>query len=271
MPGRFFWPNHFYIGGALMQGYPRGARLIVLITVAFFILAAGGCSKTIISHSLGLSRNFGELFYYTWASPSVLDVALQDTLVGENVQVIAGHELSLKGYEESADHADFVISIAYSYEDFSPLSYRLSMLTLNIYGNEGRELLWRGTASGSISIDMASGELYQAVRDILARFPHAVAWDIQLSNRGFSYLQQGEYAQAEHYLERALGENPDNPYALLNMGAVYQNTGRDEEARSAYERLIMLNPPDVAVVSSDSGAKGKTLVDIAKENLEKLQ
>ena len=94
--------------------------------------------------------------------------------------------------------------------------------------------------------------------------------DMQLANQGFASLSKGNYAEAEQYLGQALAENPNNPYALLNMGVVYQNTERKPQAREMYQKLIKLNPPEVASRSNEKGGAGKTLVDIAKDNLEKL-
>ena len=49
--------------------------------------------------------------------------------------------------------------------------YELRILGLNVYRPDGRTLIWRGTASGSISTDAASGDLNKAVQGILAAFP----------------------------------------------------------------------------------------------------
>ncbi|MCX5878996.1 MAG: tetratricopeptide repeat protein, partial [Deltaproteobacteria bacterium] len=50
--------------------------------------------------------------------------------------------------------------------------------------------------------------------------------DMELSNEGFQEISRKNYGQAEVNLKKALSINPDNPYALLNMGVVYQETGR---------------------------------------------
>jgi len=50
-------------------------------------------------------------------------------------------------------------------------SYKLRMLTLNIFRDRDKELVWRGTAFGTIDTDAASGDLKQAVQDILSNFP----------------------------------------------------------------------------------------------------
>lgn len=95
--------------------------------------------------------------------------------------------------------------------------------------------------------------------------------DMQLSNEGFQAISKRDYAQAEGPLKKALSINPDNPYALLNMGVVYQETGRLDKARQMYERLIALQSEEVAEESNSGSFAGKGLVDIAKENLKLLE
>ena len=95
--------------------------------------------------------------------------------------------------------------------------------------------------------------------------------DMELSNEGFQEISRRNYGPAEVQLEKALSINPDNPYALLNMGVVYQETGRLDKARQMYERLIGLQPKDIAEKSNTGSLAGKGLVDIAKENLKLLE
>jgi hypothetical protein len=94
--------------------------------------------------------------------------------------------------------------------------------------------------------------------------------DMELSNEGFQSISEKNYGQAETSLERALSINPENPYALLNMGVVYQETGRLDKARQMYEKLIALQPKDVAEQSNTESFSGKGLADIARENLKLL-
>jgi Flp pilus assembly protein TadD len=94
--------------------------------------------------------------------------------------------------------------------------------------------------------------------------------DMQLADQGFEALTQGRYGDAENYLDKALAINPNNPYALLNLGVVYENTKRFEKAKRMYEKVIQMNPPDIAGKSNMEGKAGKTIVDLAKENLQKL-
>jgi len=94
--------------------------------------------------------------------------------------------------------------------------------------------------------------------------------DMELSNEGFQAISGKNYGHAETSLEKALSINPDNPYALLNMGVVYQETGRLDKARQMYEKVIALQPKDVAEESNTGSFAGKGLADIARENLKLL-
>ena len=94
--------------------------------------------------------------------------------------------------------------------------------------------------------------------------------DVDLSEQAFEAISEGDYEQAEALLEVALSINPDNPYAILNLGVVYQRTGRIEKAREQYVKIILQDAKETVVRSNVRGMEGKSLVDIAKENLENL-
>jgi tetratricopeptide (TPR) repeat protein len=94
--------------------------------------------------------------------------------------------------------------------------------------------------------------------------------DMQLSNQALESINDRNYIAAENYLKQALAENPNNPYALLNLGVVYQNTNRITEAKGMYEKVIKLNPTDVVDQSNMERVEGKTLADLAKYNLNML-
>lgn len=94
--------------------------------------------------------------------------------------------------------------------------------------------------------------------------------DLLLSNQGLQEISKENYPQAEKYLNQALELNPNNPYALLNMGVVYQKMGQPERARLMYERVISINPKVEAGHSNQDSGVGKTLVDMARGNLRLL-
>jgi len=95
--------------------------------------------------------------------------------------------------------------------------------------------------------------------------------DIRLSDLGYRHLQAKEYDKAKEYFEKALEINPDNSYALLNMGVIFEWEGKRDEAIKMYERVISLSPEDRDFSASDPERKGRKLLDIAKDNLKTLE
>jgi hypothetical protein len=92
-----------------------------------------------------------------------------------------------------SEKSDLMISMSCEFNNgIYQYSYQLRMLTLNIYRikhdtpspsdmsrmsmhkentAENIELVWRGTAFGTINTDAASGDLKEAVQGILSNFP----------------------------------------------------------------------------------------------------
>ena len=95
--------------------------------------------------------------------------------------------------------------------------------------------------------------------------------DMQLSDKGYQYLMLNEYDKARVYYEKALRINPDNPYALLNLGMIYEKQGNKDGAVEMYEKLISSNSDERALTSSNPMQAGRKLTDIARDNLKNLQ
>jgi Tfp pilus assembly protein PilF len=93
--------------------------------------------------------------------------------------------------------------------------------------------------------------------------------DMRLVEQGYTYVEHNDYENAEKCFKDALAANPKNPYALLNLGVVYQNSGRCDVAKQYYQQVLDLGGKEVADKSPDSNIRGKPLVEIAKKNLER--
>jgi Domain of unknown function (DUF4136) len=149
------------------------------------VLFMGGCA-TAIKYSYDTKASFSEQKSYTWVPSSAVE--RRDSLLERNVQALADQLLAQKGFTRVSEKPDLMMSMSYEYEFGSGLyqySYQLRMLTLNIFkiksdmpamptqknSGENRELIWRGTAFGTINIDAASGDLKQALEGILLNFP----------------------------------------------------------------------------------------------------
>ena len=99
----------------------------------------------------------------------------------------------------------------------------------------------------------------------------ALPANISEADKGFLAMQAGDLEKAERYYIKALNANPKDPYANLNMGVLYHNTGHFDLAQQYYRVVIGLNSYIVPKVSELASEDPVTLTDIARSNLELLQ
>jgi Tfp pilus assembly protein PilF len=85
--------------------------------------------------------------------------------------------------------------------------------------------------------------------------------------QGFEALASHDYMKAEQYLREAERRFPDDPYVELDLGVVYQNLGQLDKARAAYERVLDTGKGVKPRQVTDPHSAGRTLADIARENL----
>jgi hypothetical protein len=144
---------------------PKEEATRALATVFAFLatLVIAGCA-TSYNYAYDPTTRFAELKSYAWATPQ------PHSLVETNVRFIADPLLEQKGFTQATDKPDIIIAIVYANELFSQ-GYELQTLTLKVYRVSDQILLWKGTASGSISTDATSKDLRKAVETTLATFP----------------------------------------------------------------------------------------------------
>jgi len=92
----------------------------------------------------------------------------------------------------------------------------------------------------------------------------------RLAMSGYEYIKQGKMGPAERELNKALEDDPDNPFALLNLGVVYQETDRPEDAERRWRQVIELDASEIAARSTVNAERGEQLKNIARRNLELL-
>jgi hypothetical protein len=126
----------------------------------------GGCAAT-INYSYDPVADFSVGKNYSWGSGWVAN--RQEPLIEKNVRYYADQSLKNKGYLLSSDKSDFMISMNYESEYSDP--YKVRVLNLYVYRMQGKELIWQGTAAGTINADAASPDLAEAVKKILMNFP----------------------------------------------------------------------------------------------------
>lgn len=93
---------------------------------------------------------------------------------------------------------------------------------------------------------------------------------MKLTEKGFERLQAGDLANAKDLFRKALQQDPTNPYAAMDMGVVYEQEGAIDLALEMYRSVINSGTQEVASVASDSDRMGTPLVQIARENIERL-
>ena len=146
----------------------RLGSICTVLLAAGFILA--GCA-TAINYSFDPTASYTGLKSYNWATGTIGQA--QD-LVVKNVQYQADQVLEKKGFRKTAENPEMLITVSYENEiGINQYGYQLRMLSLGIQRADSKQALWRGTATGSISTDAASGDLKNAVDGILKNFPPA--------------------------------------------------------------------------------------------------
>jgi hypothetical protein len=144
----------------------RGFIVAVLFSAAVLL---SGCA-TSYNNTYDLTIGYGGLKSYNWATPGV--TGRPSDLVVNNVQYLADQVFAKKGILKTAEKPDMLVSIQYQNEyGMNAYSYQIQVLTIAIQKADSGQLIWRGTASGSISNDTSSGDLKNAVEKILEKFP----------------------------------------------------------------------------------------------------
>lgn len=139
-----------------------GLAIVGLLTV----MVLSGCALS-IKYNYDVQASFPELKTYRWIPSS--GVARQDHLVEANVQFFADRDLGSKGMTRNTDQTDLLVWMDYDFAHGK--NYQLEALTIYIARADNRQVIWRGTASGSIGTDAGSKELEGVVTGILTSFP----------------------------------------------------------------------------------------------------
>ncbi len=87
-----------------------------------------------------------------------------------------------------------------------------------------------------------------------------------LADMGFAKLQNKEFAKAKAYFHQAIKIDPDNAYALINLGIIYEHEGNVKEAVAKYKRVLELAGREGTQPEVD-----EALENIARENLSHLE
>ena len=94
---------------------------------------------------------------------------------------------------------------------------------------------------------------------------------MRFTSLGYEQLNEKEYELAKGLFEKAYELDYNNPYAILSLGIIYEKEGNKAEAIKMYQRVISMNPQAKNIFATDPKDQVRKLVDIARENLERLQ
>lgn len=88
---------------------------------------------------------------------------------------------------------------------------------------------------------------------------------------GYEKLTAGHAQEAKNYFLEALEINSENPFALMNMGVVFEKEGDTEKALEMYQAVINVGTTEVAAESNNTERKGALLVEIAQDNIDRIK
>ena len=88
-----------------------------------------------------------------------------------------------------------------------------------------------------------------------------------LTDLGFAKLEKKEYGLAREYFQQALKIDPNNPYALINLGVVSERQGDTVAAREMYEKVLQLKSD----AEDEDAGKDASVRQVARDNIEQLE
>ncbi len=92
----------------------------------------------------------------------------------------------------------------------------------------------------------------------------------RLVEKGYQELERGAVAVAGEFFQKALAIDSGNPYALINLGVVYERSGKNLEALKVYQQVIEGGYEQIAGTATNPDKIGCSLVDLAWEGVRRV-
>ena len=91
-------------------------------------------------------------------------------------------------------------------------------------------------------------------------------------SKGYDAYSKQDYMTAEVEFQKALDDDKDDPYAQLNMGALYQATGRPQLAVQLYLKVLQTgkNVRPNRKTNNLTSQASPTLAEMAQANLDAI-
>ncbi len=93
---------------------------------------------------------------------------------------------------------------------------------------------------------------------------------MSLTRMGYEKLRSGDITAAGEFFTEALAIDPVNPFALMNMGVVYEKEGQPKKALEMYQTVASGDFDAVANSSSDPDKEAVPLKQMALENIDRI-
>ena len=113
------------------------------------------------------------------------------------------------------------------------------------------------------------GKVLPAVKRELhkeANLEHAMT----LTRKGYDKLRKEKIDAAKDYFSEALAIDPTNPFALMNMGVIYEKEKKPKKALEMYQAVVDGNSDAVANSSSEPDKQAMPLKKMAQENIDRI-
>jgi hypothetical protein len=177
-------------------------RYLSAVGGVLVIALCAGCSRFTVESSHDPAANFTRLHTYAWKpgpQPSIGDPRVSDTLVNTTVRGAVDHELTAKGYAESApDGADFLVAYDAAVDFDSSVilinrstvsaggdwraprhldrsTYEEGTVIVYILDRQTAQPIWRGIASGifdpTATPEQRQPRITSALHDLFEQFP----------------------------------------------------------------------------------------------------
>lgn len=111
-----------------------------------------------------------------------------------------------------------------------------------------------------------------AVYDPKGFWDNAAFWDEAPppGQGAIAAVNHDDWSQAEKLGTEALRRNIQDPYAILALALVYQNTNRAPQARRYYEALATTRPQELVSLGRGDAARTLSIAEVARINLAAL-
>ena len=127
--------------------------------------------------------------------------------------------------------------------------------------------IYQGKTDIMENVQEGAGDVPEQLLQVAPNQEHVFAF-IDL---GFAKLQQKKYPEAKGYFLQALKIQPENPYALINMGLIYEHEKQFNKAAETYQQVLDLADSRQDSVEADHTPEDQALLNTARENLRKIQ